>query len=100
MVKKVYIFVSKTLNMQVELLRIKRGKELQELRKSKGITQATMAGVSGISLPTIIRMEKGKKNWRVESELAFIHVLSQMPDTHYMNEEGKWRPIKAKKVNA
>lgn len=82
--------------MRVELLRIKRGKELKELRRSKGITQLKMASISGISLPTIIRMENGKKNWRVESELAFIHILSEMPDTHYINEEGKWRPIKLK----
>lgn len=82
--------------MRVELLRIKRAKELKNLRKSKGITQAKMALISGISLPTILRMENGQKNWRVESELAFIHILSEMQDTHYLNEEGKWRPIKLK----
>jgi transcriptional regulator with XRE-family HTH domain len=83
--------------MNVESLRVTRGGGLKSLRKSKGITQSKMAEISGVSLPTIIRMEKGAKNWRVESELVFIHVLSQMPDTHYLNDEGRWRPLKSKK---
>lgn len=84
--------------MNVGKLRINRGNDLRALRKSKGITQTMIAQLSGVSLPTVIRMEKGGKNWRVESELAFILALSEMPDTHYLNEEGKWRPINAKKA--
>lgn len=61
-------------------LRIKRGQELRDLRKSKGITQVKMAALSGVSLPTIIRMEKAKKNWRIDLELIFRHALSEMPD--------------------
>lgn len=66
--------------MNVENMRVERGLELKRLRKSKGITQVDMAKKSGVSLPTIIRMEKGKKNWRIDCELVFRHVLSGMPD--------------------
>jgi DNA-binding XRE family transcriptional regulator len=100
LVKKVYTFVTKMLSMSVETLRISRGADLKGLRRSKGITQQKMADLSGISLPTIIRMENGKKNWRIESELVFVQILSEMKDTHYLNDEGRWRPLKSKKVKA
>jgi transcriptional regulator with XRE-family HTH domain len=66
--------------MNVELLRIERGKELRKLRKLKGITQEKIAKLCGISLPTIGRMEKGKKNWGIDCELLFLAVLKEIPD--------------------
>jgi transcriptional regulator with XRE-family HTH domain len=66
--------------MNVENLRIQRGVELKKLRKSKGITQEGIAKLIGVSLATIIRMERGKKNWGIDWELRFRHTLSTMPD--------------------
>jgi DNA-binding XRE family transcriptional regulator len=82
--------------MQIENSRIERGKELKRLRKSKGVTQVKMAEISGVSLPTIIRMEKGKKNWGIDCELRIRHVLTDMPNSHYMDDGGRWRPINKK----
>jgi transcriptional regulator with XRE-family HTH domain len=66
--------------MEVLYERVQRGKELRDLRKQKGVTQAEMAKLSGVSLPSIIRMEKAKKNWRIDLELIFRKTLEEMPD--------------------
>lgn len=69
-----------SLEIQVEILRIERGQQLKKLRKTKGITQEKLAAISGVSLPTIIRMERGQKNFGIDCELRFRHALSGMPD--------------------
>lgn len=66
--------------MSIENLRIRRGLDLKALRKSKGITQANIAKMSGVSLPTVIRMEKGKVSWSIDCELRFRLALSCIPD--------------------
>jgi transcriptional regulator with XRE-family HTH domain len=66
--------------MSIDSLRVKRGLELKALRKLKGITQVQIAEICGVSLPTIGRMERGEKNWRVDCELQMLHVLNGMPD--------------------
>lgn len=66
--------------MDVVLLRQQRGLELRNLRKQKGKTQGEMAKITGVSLPSIMRMEKGEKNWRIDLELIFRETLLALPD--------------------
>lgn len=73
--------------MTVDYLRAERGQELKKLRKSKGITQEEIAKLSGIALATIIRIERGKKNYGIDNELRIRAVLGPMPE----KQRGKQR---------
>ena len=66
--------------MNVEKLRKEHGQELKRLRKTKGITQAELAKKISTSVPTIIRMERGKNNFGIDFELRFRAALSVLPD--------------------
>jgi transcriptional regulator with XRE-family HTH domain len=56
--------------------RKKRGETLRALRKQKKISQVKMMQLSGLSLPTIIRIETGKREWRIDSEIMYMKAIS------------------------
>lgn len=85
--KKDVIFGIKIYHMTIDNLRSDRGKELKALRKAKGITQQQMAQISGISLPTVIRMEGGKVSWSIDCELRFRNALVDLPDKEKANKK-------------
>lgn len=66
--------------MNVEKLRKEHGQELKKIRKSKGITQGALAKMINTSVPTIIRMERGKNNFGIDFELKFRNALATLPD--------------------
>jgi DNA-binding XRE family transcriptional regulator len=64
--------------IEVRRQRIKRSYKLRALRKSKGITQHQMAILSGLSWPTVIRIEGGKVEWRIDSEIIYCTTLRKI----------------------
>jgi transcriptional regulator with XRE-family HTH domain len=65
--------------MCIDIMRKERGQALKSVRKAKGITQGQAAILSGVSLPTVIRMELGKVSWSIDSELRIMQALSVLP---------------------
>ena len=63
---------------QIQAERKKRSDAMRRLRKSKGISQEQLVAISGLSLPTIIRIEQGKKEWRIDSELIYLNALAEI----------------------
>jgi transcriptional regulator with XRE-family HTH domain len=48
-------------------------KRLKELRKERGLTQETLSEISGVSLPTVCRYEKGSRD---EPKLSILKKFS------------------------
>ena len=51
--------------------------KLSDLRESKGLTQAALAEIIGVSRFTIIRVEKGKQaSWKLLKSLSKFYEIS------------------------
>lgn len=49
--------------------------EAVRLRKAEGLTQRDMAALAGVSLPTVVKFEKGDQDILVSKALAILAVL-------------------------
>jgi transcriptional regulator with XRE-family HTH domain len=65
---------------EVQEERKRRSENMRNLRLSKGISQEKLAQISGLSWPTIVRIENGKKEWRIDSEIIYIKALNSLTD--------------------
>lgn len=63
---------------EVQKERKRRSEVMRNLRLSKGISQEKLAQISGLSWPTIVRIEKGDKEWRIDSEIIYLKTLSNL----------------------
>jgi transcriptional regulator with XRE-family HTH domain len=63
---------------EIQTERKKRSDAMRRLRKSKGISQQKLAQISGLSWPTIVRIEKGEQEWRIDSELIYLATLNNL----------------------
>ena len=63
---------------EIQSERKKRSVELRKRREETGIGQRAFAKLSGLSWPTIVRIEGGKKEWRVDSELMYLAALNSL----------------------
>jgi len=65
---------------EIQSERKKRSAELRNLRLSKGVSQERLIAISGLSWPTITRIESGAKEWRIDSEIMYINALNSLTD--------------------
>ncbi len=56
------------------------GKRIQELRKSKGLTQECMAELMGIEVVSMSNIERGKYYPAAENLTKIINILDVQPD--------------------
>lgn len=70
----------------------KIGKEIQWIRKKKGITQRSLAEMTGMSRKIISDVEKGRRRLSVLEFKAITHALDVSPDT-FLEEENTWASL-------
>ena len=62
-------------------------KEIKDLRNKKGLSQEELANLSGLSLRTIQRIEKGETNPIGDTKRKIIKILESYPDTDFRNNQ-------------
>lgn len=63
------------IKQDVRVGRLAVGAKLKKLREEKGFTQGQIAEATGLTLPTIVNIEKAKVSFRVDSVHAILYVL-------------------------
>lgn len=64
-----------TRNSDFEALQKRFGERIKDLRLKKGLSQTTLAQLSGLSLPSISKIERGEFNLTLADFLALGHSL-------------------------
>ncbi|RKD91341.1 helix-turn-helix domain-containing protein [Mangrovibacterium diazotrophicum] len=62
-------------------------KEIKELRLKKGLSQEELASLSGLSLRTIQRIEKGETNPHGDTKRKIINILETYPDAEFSRSD-------------
>lgn len=69
------------------------GRRLKHMRIQKGLTQAELAKLSGISRPSIVRLETGSGNTSIENILAIMKTLGTANELRTVFEEISVSPL-------
>ena len=56
--------------------RLKRSQELKKLRTDNNIGKSQLSNACGIRRLTIDRMESGKFNWSIDTEIIFLYGIN------------------------
>jgi len=64
--------------------------KIRDLRKQHGLTQTELADISGVSLPSISRLERGKESIRLDVLVKILdclgYQLTVKPKAHQSDE--------------